>query len=227
MTPEDERTALASPILTLMPSGAATGLLAVARVRSLRAGERLFEQDDPAADAFVVLEGWIAVLRRDAEGRQTVVEVFTRADSFAETPALIGEAYPVAAEAATRARVLAVPGAALRNAAVASPETALAMIAAGFQHMRRLLGQIKQLKARTAPQRLARFLVDLAGQPAGAAALELPFDKTLIAARIGVTPSSLSRAFRHLRAVGVRVEQNRAQIADLGQLRAFSDARDR
>jgi CRP-like cAMP-binding protein len=224
MTADDDRTARAAPLLTLMPAAAAAGLMAAGRVRALRAGERLFEQDDPATDAFVVLEGWIAVVRRDTEGRETVVEVFTRADSFAETPALIGQPYPVAAEAATRARVLAVPGATLRSTALASPDTTLAVIATGYQHMRRLVGQIKQLKARTAPQRLARFLADLTGADSGAAALELPFDKALIAARIGVTPSSLSRAFRSLVAVGVRIEQDRALIADLARLRAYSEA---
>jgi CRP-like cAMP-binding protein len=218
---EDERVALASTLLALAPRDAAAAMLAGARVRSLRPGERLFEQDDPAADAFVVLEGWVALVRRDPDGEDAVVEVFTRGESFAEAPALLGQSYPVAAEAATRARVMAVPGAALREAVLTRPEAALAVVASAYRQMRGLVSQIKQLKGRTAPQRLARFLADLAPREPGPATVELPFEKTLIAARLGMTPSTLSRAFRALAPVGVRITDDRAEIADIAALRAF------
>jgi CRP-like cAMP-binding protein len=218
---EDDRIALASTLLALAPRDAAAAMLAGARTRTLRAGERLFEQEDPAGDAFVVLEGWVALVRRDPDGEDAVVEVFTRGESFAEAPALLGRSYPVAAEAATRARVLAVPGAALREAVLTRPETALAVVAAAYKQMRGLISQIKQLKGRTAPQRLARFLADLAPREPGPATVDLPFEKTLIAARLGMTPSTLSRAFRALAAAGVRIADDRADIADVAALRAF------
>jgi CRP-like cAMP-binding protein len=218
---EDERIALASPLLALAPRAAAAGLIAAARPRTLEPGDALFAQDDAASDAFVVIEGWIALVRRDREGRDAVVEVFTRGESIAEAPALLGERYPVAAEAAVRSRVLAVPGAALRDAVLADPAAALGVVAAAYRQMRGLLAQVKQLKARTAPERLARFLADLAPPGAREATVALPFEKALIAARLGMTPSSLSRAFRTLRPAGLMIDDGSAHIADVAALRAY------
>jgi CRP-like cAMP-binding protein len=47
-------------------------------LRALCAGERLFGQDEPATDAFAVPKGRIAVLHRETEGRETMVEAFGR-----------------------------------------------------------------------------------------------------------------------------------------------------
>ena len=51
--------------------------------------------------------------------------------------------------------------------------------------------------------------------------MTLPYDKTLIAGRLGMKPESLSRAFARLRELGVRVKQHHAAIADVGRLREY------
>ena len=51
--------------------------------------------------------------------------------------------------------------------------------------------------------------------------MRLPYDKVLIAGRLGMKPESLSRAFAKLKPVGVRITQNTADIADLDALRDY------
>lgn len=51
----------------------------------------------------------------------------------------------------------------------------------------------------------------------------LPYDKVLIAGRLGMKPESLSRAFAKLRDQGVTIRQNNAAIADIAALRDFSE----
>jgi len=50
----------------------------------------------------------------------------------------------------------------------------------------------------------------------------LPYDKNLIAGRLGMKPESLSRAFAKLRAQGVTVRQNHAAIADVERLQSYT-----
>ena len=51
--------------------------------------------------------------------------------------------------------------------------------------------------------------------------MNLPYDKTLIAGRLGLQPESLSRAFAKLKQIGVSIEQNIAIIDDIGKLRRY------
>ncbi|WP_223252211.1 helix-turn-helix domain-containing protein [Paracoccus mutanolyticus] len=95
---------------------------------------------------------------------------------------------------------------------------------ATFLHLQSLGEQIKQLKVRSAAQRVAEFLLDLCPPDAEGATVALPYDKTLIAGRLGMKPESLSRAFLKLRPHGVRIDQTSAVIASVGRLREAANA---
>ena len=59
----------------------------------------------------------------------------------------------------------------------------------------------------------------LAPVESGSYDIALPYDKVLIAARLGLKPESLSRAFAKLRAVGVAVHAAHVAVNDVGKLR--------
>jgi hypothetical protein len=50
----------------------------------------------------------------------------------------------------------------------------------------------------------------------------LPYDKVLIAGRLGMKPESLSRAFARLKDQGVTISQNVAEIDDVGRCATMS-----
>ncbi|WP_333834407.1 Crp/Fnr family transcriptional regulator [Rubrimonas sp.] len=214
--------ALKSPLLSAVPEAAARGLIARSSVRRLVRGEALFAQNQPADSAFVVLEGWIKLYRVTASGEEAVVHVFSRGQSFAEAPAFDPQPYPVSAAAASDAAVLQLRGPVLREMLEADPAIARAMIAASYRHLHSLVTQIEQLKAQDAPQRVASFLLALCGAGEGPQTVGLPYEKGLIAARLGMSPQSLSRAFGQLRRRGVAVDGSEAEIADPAALRAYA-----
>ena len=151
-------------------------------------------------------------------GTEAVVGVMTRGQSFGEPIALRRAAYPVSAEATTAAEVLAVPAQAFLDLLHAHPETAISVLAATFLHLQGLVEQIEQLKARSGAQRVAEFLLELCPEGAQSATVRLPYDKALIAGRLGMKPESLSRAFARLRDFGVMVTQTNASIASVTAL---------
>ena len=100
------------------------------------------------------------------------------------------------------------------------------MIASTSQHLHRLMQQLEQLMSLKAPERVAEFLLSLTDCTSGAASIALPFDKTLIAGRLGMQPESLSRAFARLRSFGVQVVGSEVRIDDVAVLReAMHDIR--
>ncbi|MCW2306473.1 Crp/Fnr family transcriptional regulator [Rhodobium gokarnense] len=200
-------------------------VLSDAATKTISRGETLFLQGDPAEALFVVLEGWVKLYRVTPAGDEAVVHVFTDGQSFAEAAAFTGGVYPVSAEAVTDGRLLHIPVARLFDRVRAEPEIGFALLASTSLHLHTLVQQIEALKAQTGAQRVAEFLVGLCKDrdAAGRRTIVLPYDKALIAGRLGMKPESLSRAFQRLRDYGVRIASNKAEIADIETLRRLVD----
>ena len=135
----------------------------------------------------------------------------------------MGGRYPVSAEAVAPTRLLRVEGQALRNAITRTPQIAFDILVATAVHLKHLVEQIEQLKVQSAPERIASFLLAQTGALRGPARIALPYEKALIANRLGIKPESFSRAMARLRGLGVVVERESVSIADVARLVAFID----
>lgn len=198
-------------------------LLAECAVQTFDRGEVLFLQGDPARFFFVVLEGWLKIYRLTPSGEEAVVGVFTAGQNFAEAAALVGGVFPASCEAVTEGRVLRVSSERLAEKIARAPDIALSMLASTSRHLHLLVHQIEQLKAHSGAQRVAEFLASLCPVEQGPCTIGLPYDKALIAGRLGMKPESLSRAFARLRNLGVRIDHNTAAIIDVARLRNFAE----
>jgi len=193
-------------------------IVAPATAIMLRAHEPLFRQGDPATAFFIVIDGWIKLYRITIAGEEAVIHILTKGDSFAEAVAFTGTRYPASAEAVSDARVARIPADHVVRCIRESPDIALAMIASTSLHLHHLVQQVEQLKAQSGVQRVAEFLVSLAPVEHGSCDIALPYDKVLIAARLGLKPESLSRAFAKLKSLGVSVHASHVAINDVAKL---------
>lgn len=217
----DLRVVRTTPVFAGLPPPALDALLREAVVKPVARGETLFVQGDPVASFFVVLDGWVKVYRLTRSGSEAVVAVFTRGQSFAEAAAFTGGVFPASGEAVTEGRILKLASGNLLRLIRENPDVGLAMLASTSMHLHMLVQQIEQLKAHTGAQRVAEFLLSLTDTSQGDCRISLPYDKVLIAGRLGMQPESLSRAFSRLRSFGVKVEQNVATINDVMSLKCY------
>ena len=222
-TTEQEAIARQSMLLASLPTEAADALVSAASFIAHDRGAALFLQGETATAIHVVIHGWVKLYRISPNGSEAVVHVFTKGGSFGEAVALRGQPYPVSAEAVTEAVIMHIPAGALTSLIRRDPEVAINVLAATFRHLRSLVAQVEQMKAQTGSQRLAEFLLELCGHAAGSCVVNLPYDKVLIAGRLGMKPESLSRAFSKLRAVGVVVDRHHAAIEDINRLRNYCE----
>src|SRR5450631_1144121 len=198
-------------------------LMAAAATLTLREHQAVFRQDEPATAFFIVIEGWVKLYRMTIAGDEAVIQVFARGDSFAEAAALTGDPYLATAEAVSNVRIVRIPADHVVKSIREMPEIALAMIASTSHHMHHLAQQVEQLKAQTGVQRLAEFLVALCPLDGDKCTIALPYDKTLIAGRLGLKPESLSRAFAKLKSVGVDVHASHVVVRDPHKLQQLAD----
>lgn len=183
----------------------------------------IFEQGDEAHAFYIVLEGWVKVFRPSVSGDEAVFGVFTAGESFGEAAMFIGGSYPAAAQAVEESRLVAVHSAVFREQLKKHPDLAFLMLGAMSKHLHSLVNQVEQLQTRSSAQRLAQFLFSLAPVDSGSAVVVLPYDKSLIAHRLGMKPESLSRAFARLRVQGVSTDGNRVLVDDIGHLKEYGD----
>jgi CRP-like cAMP-binding protein len=199
------------PVFSGLKPEAIKQIVAPAAAVVLKAHSILFRQGDPATAFFIVIDGWIKLYRVNLAGEETVIHILTKGDSFAEAVAFTGAIFPATAEAVTDARVIR-----------ENPDVALAMIASTSQHLHHLVQQVEQLKAQSGVQRVAEFLASLAPVDRGSCIIALPYDKVLIAARLGLKPESLSRTFAKLKSVGVTVHAEHVAVGDVTKLRQLA-----
>jgi CRP-like cAMP-binding protein len=198
-------------------------IVAPATAVMLRPHQILFRQGDLATAFYIMVDGWVKLYRVSLSGEETVIHILTKGDSFAEAVAFTGASYPATAEAVSDTRVVGIPADHIVRCIRESPDIALAMIASTSQHLHHLVAQIEGLKVQSGVQRVAEFLASLAPVDHGSCVIALPYDKLLIAARLGLKPESLSRAFGKLRSVGVAVHAAHVAISDVARLRQFAD----
>lgn len=187
-------------------------------------GSLLFRQGESATSFFVIIAGWVKIIRQMPSRSSTVINVLSSGDAVAEAIAVAGGVYPASAETVTHTRTLRIDSDLIRSKIHSNPKVALALINTTATQNRGLIEDIERLKSFRALERVAAFIASLTKVREGATTVALPFDKILIAARLGIQPESLSRIFVQLRDLGVHVEKSTVSIADMGLLGSLGSA---
>ncbi len=204
-----------------VPAEKVATLLKGALPRAYPKGHVLFQQGDPADSFFVVLSGWVKLFRQTPQGDEAVVHIVSRGEAFAEAAMFLGGRYPASAQIAEDAELVRIAAGPFRDWVQAEPEMALGMLAALSARLHHMVNETEQLQTRSATERVADFILKRCPVRNGSAVIALPYDKSLLAARLAMKPESLSRVLAKLRKLGVRSEQHRVIVADVARLAQF------
>ncbi|MDX8535608.1 helix-turn-helix domain-containing protein [Mesorhizobium sp. VK25A] len=208
------------PLFRGLPASRRAELLRHAMVHSVSPGTVLFEQGDVPNFQLVVLAGSAQLFGRSAEGREVLIEAARAPDLIIPAAVLTDAPYLMQARVPEPSRFLLIHAAAFRAAVDADPLLAHAVIGSLAHQFRRMVRQIKNLKLRTATQRVGCYLLALSKRQGTPDRAVLPFEKTLIASELGITRESFSRALSSLGQSGIRVDGQTIAILDARRLAA-------
>lgn len=221
MDDDSGRIVRAQPLFSGMDEALFETLMKGVQPRTFSKGRILFQRGDPSDYFYIILDGWVKIYRDTAMGDHAVLGIFSRGDMFAEAAAFIGVGYPASAEVVEEARIVAIESKRFTAIVEKNPGAALNMLASMSRHLHRLVYEVERLKTRSASQRLVEFLLRRCHVADGPAVIDLPYDKNLIAARLGVQPESLSRLLNKLRDHGIETDANRVFVEDVARLREY------
>jgi CRP/FNR family transcriptional regulator, transcriptional activator FtrB len=196
---------------------------AISEVITAEPQTELCRQGDTPAVLHFLLRGQIALSGTAPDGTRALMEVLHPVASFILAAVLTELPYLMTATTITQARILTVRAPALRALARTEQAIALALLGTVARDFRAMVRQVRDLKLRTATQRLGCYLLALvADANATSAHLRLPFDKALLAGRLGCRQDSLSRAFAALREFGVETHGAMVILHDVPRLRQYA-----
>jgi CRP-like cAMP-binding protein len=218
----------ALPLFDNLPPEALSDTIGHAVVRQHPIRTMLFVQGDDADRFFVLLGGWVKLFRQAKTGAEAIIEVIGPGESFAEAAALGLGHYPVSAECATAVRLLEVPAEPFKKQLAEDPELMLRIIASLSVRLKGFVRRNELLITRTASQRVAMFLLAFASECSekGTGSVKLPYNKLLIAGRLGMKPETFSRALSELRQIGVNVTRSEVLIDDVRTVEEFANGGD-
>lgn len=185
-------------------------------------GKVLFQQEDFATHFYIILGGWVKLYRLWPNGEEVIMHIFTEGETFAEAAMFTDHRYPATAEVVADARLMAINCNLFEKKMAEEPKIAMHMLASTTVHLKRLTMEVEQIKGRSSAQRVANFLLKLCPKEEGSALVYLPYEKALVASRLGIQPESLSRALNKLRGFGVNCVKNKVIISDISALRELA-----
>jgi CRP/FNR family transcriptional regulator len=216
------RAARAAPMFALLDEAGVSALLDACHTRSFRPGETILLAGRKTDCFFVVLSGQVIVFQLSPRGDRQILHVCEAGSTFGEAAAWSGRAVPANAEAAADTRLLVVRRDLLQRAFARRPELAVGMLAGLAAKLHEFATLIERLSLKQVPARLAGLLLDLSAE-AGGRRITLRQTKRQLAARLGTTPETLSRALGRLKRRGlIEADGRRIAILDAAGLRRLA-----
>ena len=199
------------------------GLAAISTMIAVPENTVLCHQGIQADRLLVLLDGQVTLENTTPSGASAVVEVVRAGGHLMLSAVLSGLPGLMSARTVTAAKLIGIEADGLRTLLHREVSLAAALLRAEAMEFGAMVRQVCDLKLRTTAQRLGCYLLALTEQTeANTVALRLPFDKRLLAARLGCRQENLSRAFAALRRLGVETHGARVILHDIASLRDYS-----
>lgn len=177
----------------------------------------LIREGDPADFLHVVVEGQVELYARYRD-RETTVSVIGPNSTFILAAVVMDRAYLKSARALAPSRILMLPAQSVREVLdmdLAFARSVAMELAIAY---RNVVQELKNQKLRSSLERLANWLLRRDEETGHRDSFEIPFEKKVLAARLGMAPEVLSRTFTTLAAYGVEVDGRHVRIRNRNDL---------
>jgi CRP/FNR family transcriptional regulator, nitrogen oxide reductase regulator len=211
-----------------MPQADRDGILAAGTRRTLRKGEVLIRQGEPATSFFLMERGYLKLTQVTSDGAEVIVRFVGPWDPVAGVAALGEMPYPVTGTACDAVALVAWSRAVLRDLLERHSQLKTNILREMTAHMDDALTRLRELATLKVSQRLAHTLLRLTQPAAGgrAASVAVPHALTRqeLAELTGTTLFTVSRILTEWEADGlVRSSRAHVEVVHAGKLREAAE----
>ncbi|MDH4174248.1 MAG: Crp/Fnr family transcriptional regulator [Betaproteobacteria bacterium] len=189
-----------------------------ARTLHYARGQTVAKRGEMVPGLFAVAYGMVKLSLHGATGAEKVLRLVGPSQTFGEIALFRREPLPLDAVAVVDTGLVMVPSATLLSLIETDAHFARSLVASLCQRLHAMVSDFEATTLHGATERLAAYLQSLAESP-HTASVTLPAAKKLIAARLGMTKETFSRALRELARDGlVRVAGRTIALLDRERL---------
>jgi CRP/FNR family transcriptional activator FtrB len=182
-------------------------------------GSVLFEQSETPGFAQLLVAGCVELLAV-AGTNEALIETVRPVDLLLPAAVLNRQPYLARARVLEEAHLLLIHAEAFRDAIVADHALCLAVLACQAAQFRRQVKLAKNLKLRSAEERVGCYLLRLLQGKDAHTPVRLPLEKRRIAWQLGMTRETFSRTLAMMTRYGLCVTGDMIEITDAEALRA-------
>lgn len=194
-------------------------LLQSASIVNLPPRSMIFRNGDPASHVYCVLTGYVRLFLLSKDGREADIRICGPGDTFNECLIFGGTECQYNAQSAESSTIARFDMSRIRALAEQDRNFSRVIMKSLSRNFLGALDCIANDRLQTAPQRVAHYILRQCPRESSACSIRLPYQKSLLAGKLGLAPEALSRAFSSLRAVGVSVHGRIVQVSDVNALR--------
>jgi CRP/FNR family transcriptional activator FtrB len=208
------------PAFSALSRDTISRLLGLISVEQIPARTTLVQEGTPQQSLYIVMEGLLQLCT--GSGVQQPTLAIIEAPALAFPDAIVRDATPLAsARTLLPSRIGRLPVDQARLLFETEREFADAIVTDLARNWWRTLREYKNARTRSGLLRLVAWIVAMQRRAANPCEVRLPFDKSVLAARLGVAAATLSRDLARLVPLGVTVRGRTLEISDAGRLRAM------
>lgn len=198
-------------------------IIGASTIRKYGKGEQLFIYGDKANSFYMLISGWVKLYRETMDGNEAISDIFGSGEIFSHMTIFDDFTHKHNCEIIEDAEILLLPLGLLSQKIDDQPQLALNILRSNALATRLKNKEIEHLSIQNAPQRIGCFLLRLCkAKTADSIMLHLPYDKTMIAAKLGMQPETFSRALKKLKAdAGIDVIGGNVEIKSIQALSQY------
>jgi CRP/FNR family transcriptional activator FtrB len=209
------------PLFQHAEAGCADAVLRGAFLQRFPNHVELVRDGEPADFLHIIIEGTVEMFSSHRD-RETTLGISGPGGSFVLAAVLLDRPYLQSARALTASRILMVPADAVRQAFATDAGFARTLAEEMALAYRGVIKELKNQKLRSGLERLANWLLTHDAEHGSHGHFDFPFDKKVLASRLGMAPEVLSRAFAALSAYQVVVQGPSVLINNVAALQKLA-----
>ncbi len=212
-----------SRLLRDLPQEVIQSLSGLTQKHYFQKNQTLFSQGDNAHHVYIIVQGWVKLFRDTLDGKEYIVDVLSEHMSFGEHALFSGNIYDYSAQAVEPLTVLSIPLQHIRHLMEHSVDFMRVLLRHFARQQAHARDEFEHLAVQTAAQRVGCFLLRLCPRDAaGSMSILLPYDKTLLASRLGMQRETFSRALSSLqKSANIQVNGAEVTIQDIHDLSSY------